>query len=146
MDTLLAIVGIVFAFLQIILFFKLWGMTNNISRMANDIKEIKKKYLGKHIVEKIVINNESSLDGKLVVNLSTEKQMRVNGLTEDGKYKCYVNHVFVGNFSDSEIIDFDEWENPTQQTNEYNTPVGLYILVGIGVVLIIGIIVSLFLR
>lgn len=38
METLLAIIFIVFGVLQIILFFKLWGMTD-------DIKEIKNKYL-----------------------------------------------------------------------------------------------------
>lgn len=41
MDTLLTIVGIVFAILQIMLFFKLWGM-------ANDIREIKRKYFSQN--------------------------------------------------------------------------------------------------
>lgn len=53
MDILLAIVGIVFAVLQIILFFKLWGMTN-------DIREIKNKYLSlnKEVENRHIENGE----------------------------------------------------------------------------------------
>lgn len=39
MINILSIILLVFGVLQIILFFKLWGMTN-------DIKEIKEKYVG----------------------------------------------------------------------------------------------------
>lgn len=46
MYILLSIVGVVFAILQIILFFKLWGMTNNVYKMANDLRDIKSMYLG----------------------------------------------------------------------------------------------------
>ena len=44
MDILLIIVGLVFAVLQIILFFKIWGMTN-------DVKTIKKKLRSEDINE-----------------------------------------------------------------------------------------------
>lgn len=45
MDTLLAIIIVVFGILQLILFFKIWGMTN-------DIREIKNKYLGSSPIPK----------------------------------------------------------------------------------------------
>ena len=44
MDTLLIIIGIVFGILQIILFFKIWGMTD-------DVKSIKKKLRSEEINE-----------------------------------------------------------------------------------------------
>lgn len=41
-----SIVIIVFGILQIILFFKIWGMTNNIKEIKNLIKfEVRKDYL-----------------------------------------------------------------------------------------------------
>lgn len=59
METLLAIILIVFGVLQIILFFKIWGMTN-------DVREIKNKYLSetdktieKETYTKPNINNNS---------------------------------------------------------------------------------------
>lgn len=105
MDILLTIVGVIFAILQIILFFKLWGMTN-------DVRDIKNKYFSYNLQETdnvIEDDSEASLDGKLVVNLATNKQMRVNGITNEGKYKCYTGGVHVGDFDRSEIIDFNLW-------------------------------------
>lgn len=45
----LSIVMLVFGILQIILFFKIWGMTNDISRIRSIIeKEIQQKTIAKH--------------------------------------------------------------------------------------------------
>jgi hypothetical protein len=50
MDVILAIIVIVFGILQIILFFKIWGMTNDVNElqilqngMANDVEKLKIK-------------------------------------------------------------------------------------------------------
>lgn len=40
METISLIVIIVFAVLNIILFFKVWGMTNNVERIANHVERI----------------------------------------------------------------------------------------------------------
>lgn len=99
------IIVIVFGFLQIILFFKLWGMTN-------DIKEIKNKYLesfSKNIENKLTTKNNSEVkieEGALVVDVKTGKQMRSKEYNPTtGKYSCYTNGgtVYAGDFDESEI-------------------------------------------
>lgn len=103
------IVAIVFGILQIILFFKLWGMTN-------DVNTIKIKYLeslSNSLVSPGVIKNNSETkftEGALVVNIKSGKQMRrkeFNAVT--GKYSCYSNGgtIFEGDFDETEIKLFE---------------------------------------
>lgn len=118
MISFVGIVALVFGVLQIILFFKLWGMTN-------DIKEIKEKYLSSEdqsikFIQKVdnepIDKTEPDLpqfDGfkfkqnDHVVNLKTEKQMRVKDI-KDGKYCCYSQGGMVheGDFDESELRKF----------------------------------------
>lgn len=118
MMTFVSLVVIVFGILQIILFFKLWGMTN-------DIKEIKEKYLNSenHHMEFIQKADNEQIDeiepdlfkfdglkfkqGDHVVNLKTEKQMRVKDI-KDGKFCCYSQGGMVheGDFDESELRKF----------------------------------------
>lgn len=106
MNILLTIVGVIFAILQIILFFKLWGMTN-------DVREMKNRYLRSSSLPEPDNNAEGdpevSLYGKLVVDLATGKQMRAKSITTEGKYKCYAGGVHLGDFDRSEIMDFNLW-------------------------------------
>lgn len=44
---IVSIIIIVFGILQIILFFKLWGMTNNVSEMKNMMELLLRKRLSK---------------------------------------------------------------------------------------------------
>lgn len=108
MESLFSFAGlimIVFGILQIILFFKLWGMTN-------DIKAIKNKYLESTTNNSILSeatreNGESKFEvGALVVNINSGKQMRIKEINSTtGKYSCYTNGglVFEGDFDESEI-------------------------------------------
>lgn len=99
------LIMIVFGILQIILFFKLWGMTN-------DIKAIKNKYFESSTNNSISSeatpkNGESKFEaGALVVNINSGKQMRIKEFNSaTGKYSCYTNGglVFEGDFDESEI-------------------------------------------
>ena len=56
---IIGIVMLVFGILQIVLFFKLWGMTNDVGQM-----------------------------GTLVVHTATWQQMRIKEITPDHKYVC----------------------------------------------------------
>lgn len=110
MDPLLAIIILVFGILQLILFFKIWGMTN-------DIREIKKKYLGSNDNSQIQSSQKIEYFGSipedenkfkeddLVILLATGKQMRVKRYTEDGKYSCYTNGgtVYQGDYAENEL-------------------------------------------
>lgn len=108
------IIMIVFGILQIVLFFKLWGMTD-------DIKAIKNKYLefssnssdlepssnNSNIPEITNKNTESKLEvGALVINLKSGKQMRIKEINPiTGKYNCFSSGGMFseGNFDESEI-------------------------------------------
>ena len=120
MDILISVVIIVFGVLQIILFFKLWGMTN-------DIREIKEKYLSQTKaakVEPIVINPDAKFQiGMRVVNLNSEKQMIIERLTEDGRYICHSDGLIVGTFSPTEIMELNEWSARVSK-NQPKFPIG----------------------
>ena len=76
----LSIVLLVFGVLQIILFFKLWGMTNNVSQMKNIMED----YLSQIDQGKERNNTDVIQKGSIVVRLKDEKQLRVlqvNGYT-----------------------------------------------------------------
>lgn len=108
------VIMIVFGILQIILFFKLWGMTD-------DIKAIKNKYLESSSNSTNVEpssnnsnttgisnkNTESKFEvGSLVVNIKTGKQMRIKEINHvTGKYNCFSSGGMFseGNFDESEI-------------------------------------------
>ena len=100
-----SIVIIVFGVLQIILFFKLWGMTNNVAeikRILNNKKE-QDMEIGKTVIA------DGIKEGDLVVELKTERQMRIASITNDGKYECKVSGNIVGTFSRNEIELFDKY-------------------------------------
>lgn len=106
MGTFFGLIAILFAVLQIILFFKIWGMTN-------DIREIKEKYLSSTDPKKSVsLSNNQPTEfsiGELVVEIKTNKQMRIKEITQDGKYSCYTGGgaSHEGDFTAAEIKRFN---------------------------------------
>ncbi|WP_077154539.1 hypothetical protein [Bacteroides bouchesdurhonensis] len=104
MQTLINIIIIVFGILQIILFFKIWGMTN-------DIRKIREKYfLSSDSKKSIESTQQTEFNiGELVIEIKTNKQMRINEITKDGKYSCYTNGgvSHEGDFTGSEIKRFN---------------------------------------
>lgn len=104
MGTFFGLIAVLFAVLQIILFFKIWGMTN-------DIREIKEKYLSSTDPKKSISPAQSSefSIGELVVEIKTNKQMRIKEITQDGKYSCYTGGgaSHEGDFTASEIKHFN---------------------------------------
>lgn len=82
-----SIIIIVFGILQIILFFKLWGMTNNIF----EIKEMIKKYSIEEKVnpkkQKTITETDIQIED-LVIELKNRRQLKVVDITEDGKFQC----------------------------------------------------------
>lgn len=101
MELITSIILLVFAVLQIILFFKIWGMTN-------DVRTIKDSLLTREVsTHQTTPKNTSLLNvGDLVVN-KEGKQMRIKEI-QDGKYACYTNggmH-FEGFYEESAIKPF----------------------------------------
>lgn len=110
MDGIIWILIAVFGVFQICLLFKIWGMTN-------DIRDIKNVYLSQHKRNEVPTDNDTSDTSDtsdynnltVVVELKTENQMRLGELLENGKYKCYSNGVYAGDFAPSEFMEFDKW-------------------------------------
>lgn len=105
---ILSIILLVFGVLQIILFFKLWGMTNDISRMRSIMEE----HLNNIDNNSIELKDNKGYKGikveDLVVELKTERQMKVTNII-DGKYECKLAGGIapVGLFNRNEIELFD---------------------------------------
>ena len=104
MGTFFGLIAVLFAVLQIILFFKIWGMTN-------DIREIKEKYLSSTDPKKSISPAQSTEFnvGELVVHIKTNKQLRIKEIKEDGKYSCYTGGgaSHEGDFTAAEIKRFN---------------------------------------
>lgn len=93
----LSIVLIVFGVLQIILFFKMWGMTNDVSKIKDLLEmRITKENAGsinsetdiKPSKEKVKITLPNDLNiGDDVIRLSDGKNMIVDSI-DDGQYFC----------------------------------------------------------
>nr|CAJ1851837.1 hypothetical protein AUSP0033_00025 [uncultured phage] len=98
----ISIVAIIFGILQIILFFKLWGMTNNISKitnileskLTNDLSHQKQSIDNSYTKDNPKIQgnspNKSHNDiniGDNVIRLLDGKNMVVDSI-ENGKYFC----------------------------------------------------------
>ena len=103
MFNFVGIIIIVFGVLQIFLFFKIWGMTD-------DIRSIKNKYIN-NIVESTISTSSNRLQyrvGDLVVSVKNDKQMRIKEI-KDEKYSCYSNNgmTYEGDFFESEIRLFN---------------------------------------
>lgn len=114
MELLYAIIAIVFGVLNIILFFKIWGMTN-------DIRDIRYKFIfdEKHKLENKLLKNDTNYTiGDIVVDKKTGKEMKINSYNPTNKkFACYINDglILAGYFHEDEItlktektIDIDQ--------------------------------------
>ncbi len=110
----ISILAIVWSILSIILFFKVWGMTN-------DVKELKQYFLKsenqkmsssatKMEVKNEVVDSVRNIKrGDVVINLRNGKEVTVDGTTSDGKIVCYVDSVYTGIFEPNEIATKEEY-------------------------------------
>jgi hypothetical protein len=86
-DILVSVIIVIFGILQIVLFFKIWGMTNNIF----EIKELIKKYSYEEKVsqkqQKTTTKTDIQIED-LVIELKSKRQLIVVDITEDGRFQC----------------------------------------------------------
>lgn len=101
------IIGAVIQVVTLIVFFVMAGNISQIKKQLDVM--VQKKDIAHTGSEVSTENAEESPKGMLVVELKTEKQMRLGEMVEDGKYKCYRNHAYVGTFAESEFMEFDKW-------------------------------------
>lgn len=105
METLLAIIIVVFGLLQIILFFKIWGMTNDV----NDIKNILDSALASGNNNNTQKSMNKFSEGDTVINIKTEKIMVVKDFDwKIKKYHCYSESgIYEGSFKEVELDIYD---------------------------------------
>lgn len=108
-----SVVVVIFGVLQIILFFKLWGMTNDVKEMKNMMKPNSMLEMGNQNSTNIIKPNIEELyeidDGELnigdfVVRNSDAKEMIVDRIIY-GKYGCIdaESHIFISGYNRDEI-------------------------------------------
>lgn len=97
----LSIIMLIFGILQIILFFKMWGMTNNVKRLTDYFLNSKKE----HIIGAAKEIDDNSYDGReydkklndikpkdKVIRISDNKVMIVDTI-ENGNFFCKANSI-----------------------------------------------------
>ena len=87
MDVFIALIVLVASILNLILFFKVWGICNNVSKIYKILynEQVKK------IAEKKGNSTNHFSEGDLVVSKVSGKQMRIFKVLENGKYECCSN-------------------------------------------------------
>lgn len=105
MELFFVFIYFVFGILSLILFFKVWGMCNNVSRIRELMEmEISKGFTPHSETEKA---SKTFAVGDKVVILKTGKVTTVTEV-KDGKYECASNNgnFYDGVFSQSELNKF----------------------------------------
>lgn len=109
MYELLILIGAIFGVLQIILFFKVWKMTDEISELKRMYQTVNADKLRiesstfnepkERIKEEI---NPLHIDA-IVLRISDSKKMTIRDITSDGKYSCYSGLKKEGEYTEDEI-------------------------------------------
>lgn len=97
MLSFISIIFIVFGILQIILFFKIWGMTNDVSKITRILESKAFNFQESHMNDsqekveqpthqEMELSNDINI-GSRVIRLSDEKTMIVDSI-ENGKFFC----------------------------------------------------------
>lgn len=110
---------IIVAILQVILFFKLWRMTDNVAGILR-ILERKFQEAPAENVSNEPENNDPWGVGALVVEKSTGRQMRIKNVNKGGRFSCTIGQLDAGEFSWNEIIPFEQYvsQKPIEATND----------------------------
>ena len=99
---IVSIVVLVFGVLQIILFFKIWGMTNDVKKLTNFFLYSQKEHIevGEKEINCNFGDSEKEYDKNLdkitpndkVIRISDNKEMIVDSI-ENGKFFCKANSI-----------------------------------------------------
>ncbi len=98
------------AIIQVVTLIVFFVMARNVSKIKNTLIQINRIHnIACQEDENTGMNTEGLSEGLLVVELKTEKQMRLGKRLDNGKYECSMGGNYVGTFSDYELMEFDEW-------------------------------------
>lgn len=109
MYELLILIGAIFGVLQIILFFKIWKMTDEISELKQMYQTVNADKLQTNNIpinepkERIKEETNPLHIDAVVVRISDNKKMTIRDITNEGKYSCYSGLKKEGEYSKDEI-------------------------------------------
>ena len=128
MNIIISFLAILWSILCLILFFKIWGMTNDVQ----DIKNLMTSHVFNPVQNMVLasekgINDDVPLtqatyqntlsrnikEGDDVIEIKTGKKLKVQSVLSDGYVICYTNKTlgFIKKFSQKEIATLDEYNN-----------------------------------
>ncbi|MBO7193291.1 MAG: hypothetical protein J6V47_03305 [Bacteroidaceae bacterium] len=87
MDVLLSIVLLVFGILQVILFFKIWGMTNNVCKIRELMENSSQSNTNKSSKE-VVEECDNIEVNDFVMEIKTQKEFKVKQIIGGDKFEC----------------------------------------------------------
>jgi hypothetical protein len=102
---------IIGAIIQVITLIVFFVMASNVSKIKKHLDTIAAY---SNMTSRENENTEKKADGlleegMLVVELKTEKQMRIGKRLDNGKYECHIGGHYLGVFLESELMEFDDW-------------------------------------
>lgn len=114
MELIATLLLIVFGILQIILFFKLWGMTNDVAQIKEYIARMDKRVSnklksGKAQGEQKDDSMPDWVIGSRVVRIATEEQMKIISLNSNGSFVCTKDGIVAGSYRRDELMTWTEW-------------------------------------
>lgn len=142
---IIGIVMLVFGILQIVLFFKLWGMTNDVSQIkyllcdlsTQNAAAIKKPQDLEQTSSEQKVVGEWPV-GTLVVHTATWQQMRIKEITPDHKYVCTQGNLVRGTYAKGCLMSYEDYVTTIlSENNSSGSIVG--ILIALICILIIAI-------
>lgn len=142
---IIGIVMLVFGILQIVLFFKLWGMTNDVGQIKGLLSNLstqnaaaikKPQDLEQTSSEQKVVGEWPV--GTLVVHTATWQQMRIKEITPDHKYVCTQGNLVRGTYAKGCLMSYEDYVTTIlSENNSSGSIVG--ILIALICILIIAI-------
>ena len=146
---IIGIVMLVFGILQIVLFFKLWGMTNDVGQIKGLLSNLSTRKataaMSSHDLEQTSPEQKTEQKvvgkwpvGTLVVHTATWQQMRIKEITPDHKYVCTQGNLVRGPYTEGCLMSYEDYVTTIlSKNNSSGSIVG--ILIALICILIIAI-------
>lgn len=126
---IIGIVMLVFGILQIVLFFKLWGMTNDVGQIKGLLSNLSTQNaaaaMSSHALEQTSSEQKSEQKvvgkwpvGTLVVHTATWQQMRIKEITPDHKYVCTQGNLVRGPYTEDCLMSYEDYVTTTLNKND----------------------------
>lgn len=146
---IIGIVMLVFGILQIVLFFKLWGMTNDVGQIKGLLSNLSTQKataaMSSHDLEQTSSEQKTEQKvvgrpvGTLVVHTATWQQMRIKEITPDHKYVCTQGNLVRGTYAKGCLMSYEDYVTTIlSENNSSGSIVGILIaLIGILIIAIL---------